>query len=239
MTGVSQATVSLVLNNRTGDDVRIAPETRQRVLDAIRATGYVADPVARRLVSGRNRILGVFTYEPVFPSTAADFYHPFLVGIEQRAEQLGCDLLLFTSSSQASGAGGAGGLSLGSAIGGGPSCDGGVGDAAIDAADAAPCDASSDVSYSATVAPILSGCTGELCHAAWTRTLLVGRRSKECCDGRFLVVPGDPAQSYVVDKIGDHDLCGASSPMPLGGPALSSGDIRAISDWICLGALED
>ncbi|MET7418488.1 LacI family DNA-binding transcriptional regulator [Dactylosporangium sp. NPDC005555] len=100
MTGVSQATVSLVLNNRTGDDVRIAPETRQRVLDAIRATGYVADPVARRLVSGRNRILGVFTYEPVFPATAADFYHPFLVGIEQRAEQLGCDLLLFTSHAE-------------------------------------------------------------------------------------------------------------------------------------------
>ncbi|GAA2593875.1 LacI family DNA-binding transcriptional regulator [Dactylosporangium fulvum] len=97
MTGVSQATVSLVLNNRTGDDVRIAPETRQRVLDAIRSTGYVADPVARRLVSGRNRILGVFTYEPLFPSGAADFYHPFLVGIEERAEELDCDLLLFTS----------------------------------------------------------------------------------------------------------------------------------------------
>ncbi|GGM62734.1 LacI family DNA-binding transcriptional regulator [Dactylosporangium sucinum] len=97
MTGVSQATVSLVLNNRTGDDVRIAPETRQRVLEAIRRTGYVADPVARRLVSGRNRILGVFTYEPVFPSGTADFYHPFLVGIEERAEELGCDLLLFTS----------------------------------------------------------------------------------------------------------------------------------------------
>lgn len=97
MTGVSQATVSLVLNNRTGDDVRIAPETRQRVLDAIRSTGYVADPVARRLVSGRNRILGVFTYESVFPSGTADFYHPFLVGIEQCAERLDCDLLLFTS----------------------------------------------------------------------------------------------------------------------------------------------
>ncbi|MET7397081.1 LacI family DNA-binding transcriptional regulator [Dactylosporangium sp. NPDC005572] len=97
MTGVSQATVSLVLNNRTGDDVRIAPETRQRVLEAIRSTGYVADPVARRLVSGRNRILGVFTYESVFPSGTADFYHPFLVGIEERAEELGCDLLLFTS----------------------------------------------------------------------------------------------------------------------------------------------
>jgi DNA-binding LacI/PurR family transcriptional regulator len=95
MTGVSQATVSLVLNDSGA--VRIAQETRQRVLDAIRATGYVADVVGRRLADRSNRILGVFTYEPVFPSAAADFYHPFLVGIEQRAEQLGCDLLLFTS----------------------------------------------------------------------------------------------------------------------------------------------
>ncbi|MET7418483.1 LacI family DNA-binding transcriptional regulator [Dactylosporangium sp. NPDC005555] len=97
MTGVSQATVSVVLNDRADSGVRIAPETRQRVLDAIRATGYVADVVGRRLADRSNRILGVFTYEPVFPSTTADFYHPFLVGIEQRAEQVGCDLLLFTS----------------------------------------------------------------------------------------------------------------------------------------------
>ncbi|MFF5227433.1 LacI family DNA-binding transcriptional regulator [Dactylosporangium sp. NPDC000521] len=97
MTGVSQATVSVVLNDRADSGVRIAPETRQRVLDAIRATGYVADVVGRRLADRSNRILGVFTYEPVFPSTTADFYHPFLVGIEQRAEEVGCDLLLFTS----------------------------------------------------------------------------------------------------------------------------------------------
>ncbi|WP_238019137.1 LacI family DNA-binding transcriptional regulator [Dactylosporangium sp. AC04546] len=98
MTGVSQATVSLVLNDRADSGVRIAPETRQRVLDAIRATGYVADVVGRRLADRSNRILGVFTYEPVFPSAAADFYHPFLIGIEERAEELGCDLLLFTST---------------------------------------------------------------------------------------------------------------------------------------------
>jgi LacI family transcriptional regulator len=98
MTGVSQATVSLVLNNRADADVRIAPETRERVLRAIRETGYVADPIARRLVARHNRILGVFTYEPVFPSGSRDFYHPFLTGIEERAEGLGCDLLLFTSA---------------------------------------------------------------------------------------------------------------------------------------------
>ena len=98
MTGVSQATVSLVLNGRDDAEVRIAPETRERVLHAIHTTGYVADPIARRLAAGHNRILGVFTYESVFPAGLGDFYHPFLVGIEECAERIGCDLLLFTSA---------------------------------------------------------------------------------------------------------------------------------------------
>lgn len=98
LAGVSQATVSLVLNNRSDAEVRIAPETRERVLQAIQETGYVADPIARRLVSRFNRIIGVFTYEPAFPSGSRDFYHPFLVGIEEYAERVGCDLLLFTSA---------------------------------------------------------------------------------------------------------------------------------------------
>ncbi len=98
MTGVSQATVSIVLNGRSEGDVRIAPDTRDRVLRAIAETGYVADPVARRLAAGHNRIIGVFTYESVFPSANSDFYHPFLVGIEERAESLGSDLLLLTSA---------------------------------------------------------------------------------------------------------------------------------------------
>jgi DNA-binding LacI/PurR family transcriptional regulator len=98
MAGVSQTTVSIVLNGRSESDVKIAAETRDRVLRAIAETGYVADPVARRLAARHNRIIGVFTYEPVFPSAQSDFYQPFLVGIEQRAENLGCDLLLLTST---------------------------------------------------------------------------------------------------------------------------------------------
>jgi DNA-binding LacI/PurR family transcriptional regulator len=95
---VSQTTVSLVLNNRVDASARIPAETRDRVLKVIRETGYVADPLARRLQQQRNQILGVFTYESVFPSASADFYHPFLSGIEESAEERGLDLLLFTSA---------------------------------------------------------------------------------------------------------------------------------------------
>ncbi|MGW5233643.1 LacI family DNA-binding transcriptional regulator [Streptomyces nodosus] len=98
LAGVSQTTVSLVLNNRGDAGARIAPETRDRVLRVIRETGYAADPLARGMLKQLNQILGVFTYEPVFPSTSADFYHPFLRGIEESAERSGCDLLLFTSA---------------------------------------------------------------------------------------------------------------------------------------------
>ena len=98
LAGVSQATVSLVLNASPAAQSRIPAETRDRVNKVIRETGYVADPAARRLVKGLNRILGVFTYEPAFPSEQADFFTPFLFGIEEAAQELGYDLLLLTGA---------------------------------------------------------------------------------------------------------------------------------------------
>ncbi len=100
LAGVSQATVSLVLNGALAAQSRIPDETRERVEKVIRETGYVADPVARRMVKGINRILGVFTYEPAFPSGQADFFTPFLFGIEEAAQALGYDLLLLTGAAQ-------------------------------------------------------------------------------------------------------------------------------------------
>lgn len=96
--GVSQGAVSHVLAGERGGRPRVGQETRQRVLDAIRMTGYAPDPAAQGLAKGRNSIIGVFTYEPVFPHASRDFYHPFLLGIEAEAENLGCDLLMFTSA---------------------------------------------------------------------------------------------------------------------------------------------
>lgn len=98
LAGVSQATVSLVLNGKASSESRIPEETRERVLNVIRETTYVADPAARRLAGVSNKILGVFTYEPAFPSESQDFYTPLLTGIEAQAESIGCDLLMFTSA---------------------------------------------------------------------------------------------------------------------------------------------
>ncbi|GAB3920430.1 LacI family DNA-binding transcriptional regulator [Kribbella albertanoniae] len=96
--GVSQTTVSVVLNDRDGKNVRIPAETRARVKQAIEELTYVADPAARRLAGLDNQIIGLFTYEAALSPESMDFYGPLLNGLERAAEQVGWDLLFFTSS---------------------------------------------------------------------------------------------------------------------------------------------
>lgn len=98
LAGVSQATVSHVLTGASNPRKRVSEAARRRVLDAMETLGYVGNPMAQGLASGRSRILGVFTYESVFPRDGSNFYHPFLVGMEAQAEESGLDLLMFTSA---------------------------------------------------------------------------------------------------------------------------------------------
>lgn len=99
LAGVSQATVSVVLSgNRSG--LRMAEATKRRVLAAAESLGYAPDPVATRLASQRNNILGVYTFKPTFPTDVADSYYPILAGVEEEAAALGQDLLLFTGAGQ-------------------------------------------------------------------------------------------------------------------------------------------
>jgi len=90
--GVSRSTVSFVLNNIT--DVRISPETRQRVLDAARELGYHPDSAGRKLASGRSNTLGLIlrqSREQVF----ADALLPQVVlGVGEAASQEGYQVLL-------------------------------------------------------------------------------------------------------------------------------------------------
>ncbi|HVX44695.1 MAG TPA: LacI family DNA-binding transcriptional regulator [Mycobacteriales bacterium] len=95
LAGASKAVVSAVINDRH-DGIRCSAATRERIWAAVRELGYVPNPVARRLAHGRSHLLGVFTYQPVFPVGEGDFYRPFLIGVEEEAERQGFDLLLFT-----------------------------------------------------------------------------------------------------------------------------------------------
>ena len=103
LAGVSQATVSHVLASLESDSSRVSDKLRKKVTDAIALTGYVVNPIAQRLAGGRSGFVGVFTYEPIFPSHGDSFYHPFLVGVERAAESTGWNLVLFTGAAKTEG----------------------------------------------------------------------------------------------------------------------------------------
>ncbi|SDT47732.1 LacI family DNA-binding transcriptional regulator [Jiangella sp. DSM 45060] len=96
--GVSQATVSLVISGGAASE-QVAEGTRRAVLRAAAELGYTVNAAARRLKGGRNRMLGLYTFEPVFPVGQRDFYFPFLLGVEEATAEYGYDLLLFSSAS--------------------------------------------------------------------------------------------------------------------------------------------
>lgn len=95
--GVSQSTVSIVLNDRS-EAMGIPPQTQDRIRRAIEELQYVPNVAARALRKGRNDLIGVYTFEPVFPMGPDDYYSEFLHGIEEEAVSIGVDLVLFTSA---------------------------------------------------------------------------------------------------------------------------------------------
>lgn len=96
--GVSAGIVSSVINARDYGSIRVSEATRERVLASVRELGYVPDIAARNLARGSNRLIGVFTYEAMFPIESQNFYHEFLVGIEEAADQAEYHLLLVTGA---------------------------------------------------------------------------------------------------------------------------------------------
>jgi DNA-binding LacI/PurR family transcriptional regulator len=104
LAGVSQTTVSLVLNG-AGESAAIASGTRERVLAAAQELSYVADPAALSLASGSNKLLGVHTFMATFPLGSSNNYYPYLAGVEEETAAQGYDLLLFTGSAAEPGKG--------------------------------------------------------------------------------------------------------------------------------------
>lgn len=98
LAGVSTGIVSSVINSRDYGSIRVSETTRERVRAAVRELGYVPNIAARNLARGSNRLIGIFTYEPLFPLESRNFYHEFLIGIEEAAEAAEHNLLLVSGA---------------------------------------------------------------------------------------------------------------------------------------------
>jgi DNA-binding LacI/PurR family transcriptional regulator len=80
LAGVSHQTVSRVLN----DSPHVRADTRQRVLDAMRKLKYRPNSVARALVTGRSKTLGVVSFDTTLYGPASTLF-----GIERAAHEAG------------------------------------------------------------------------------------------------------------------------------------------------------
>ena len=104
------------------------------------------------------------------------------------------------------------------------------------------------VSFSGAVQPIFTAsCALSGCHLGATAkegmnlasgsaySNIVNVLAKECSDGRLRVKPGDPANSYVIQKLTNVNLC-FGGQMPKTGGALPTSEETTIANWICEGA---
>src|SRR3954447_22343753 len=91
--GVSQATVSYVLNNSTA--IAVPQETRQRIQDAIHELGYIPDRAAQSL-----RTRKTFTIAGIIPDITNPFYPAFERGIQDLADLHGYDLITYNTDGQ-------------------------------------------------------------------------------------------------------------------------------------------
>lgn len=93
--GVSQTTVSLVINNIA--DTSIPAETVQKVWDAINRIGYIPNRAAQTLRTHKS-----YTIAAIIPDITNPFYPAFARGIQDAAEKQGYNLVLYNSDGAAS-----------------------------------------------------------------------------------------------------------------------------------------
>jgi len=89
LAGVGIATASRALNNRG----EVSPATRKRVLEAAQKLGYVPNSLARSLLSGKTKKIGVIITTILNP-----FYANLVSGIESILVSRGYNLILYNSN---------------------------------------------------------------------------------------------------------------------------------------------
>lgn len=90
--GVSQTTVSLVLND--APHANISQPTRERVLRAARELGYIPDAAARSLARGRSSNIGLVLVQPHAQIFIDEYLPTLLTGLNQVAHRHGYRILV-------------------------------------------------------------------------------------------------------------------------------------------------
>ena len=91
--GVSISTVSVALNN----SARVSVETHRRVMEAVEATGYSPNSIARSLRLGRTSLIGLVVSEITNP-----FFAALAKIIQSEAQRAGYNLIVCNSDENAS-----------------------------------------------------------------------------------------------------------------------------------------
>ena len=93
LAGVSRATVSYVINDQRGGNVRISDETRRRVLEAVEQLGYQPNVTARSLRTRRTQLLAVMV-----PDLTNPFYPLLIRGAQASTDEQDYQILVYDSN---------------------------------------------------------------------------------------------------------------------------------------------
>lgn len=93
-TGLSKMTVSRVLNNHP----YVSPETKKKVMDAVRDLGFRPNTLAKRFFTGKTKLIGVVI--PLEYMFSSFYFKELFQGMLECAEEWGYDILLHNSRSR-------------------------------------------------------------------------------------------------------------------------------------------
>jgi LacI family transcriptional regulator len=95
LAGVSATTVSFVINNKSGGNVRISEATRQKVWDAVSTLNYRPMSAARALRTKRTNLLAL-----VIPHIDSVFQPQFAAAVQEEAELSGLDVIIYSTQDE-------------------------------------------------------------------------------------------------------------------------------------------
>lgn len=96
LAGVSGSTVSLVINNKTGGNVRISEETRRKVWEAVKQLNYHPMSAARTLRTKHYNLLAL-----MIPHFETPFQAHFVAAVQNQAEKKGLDIFVYGTRDEA------------------------------------------------------------------------------------------------------------------------------------------